>query len=41
MPQDFVGTVSFLLSDAAEMVTGAVIDVGMLPGLFPDDAALF
>jgi NAD(P)-dependent dehydrogenase (short-subunit alcohol dehydrogenase family) len=41
MPQDFVGTVSFLLSAAAEMVTGAVIDVGMLPGLFPDDAALF
>jgi NAD(P)-dependent dehydrogenase (short-subunit alcohol dehydrogenase family) len=41
MPEDFAGTVRFLVSDAAEMVTGAVIDVGMLPGLFPDDAALF
>lgn len=41
MPADFAGTVRFLVSDAAEMVTGAVIDVGTLPGLFPDDAALF
>jgi NAD(P)-dependent dehydrogenase (short-subunit alcohol dehydrogenase family) len=41
MPQDFARTVRFLVSDAAEMVTGAVIDVGMLPGVFPDDAALF
>ena len=41
MPQDYAKTVRFLVSDAAELISGAVIDVGVLPGVFPDDAALF
>ncbi|GAA5119490.1 3-oxoacyl-[acyl-carrier-protein] reductase [Haloechinothrix salitolerans] len=41
MPVDVSQTVRYLVSDAADMVSGAVIDVGLLPGIFPDDAALF
>jgi NAD(P)-dependent dehydrogenase (short-subunit alcohol dehydrogenase family) len=41
MPADFARTVRFLVSDSAEMVSGAVIEAGLLPGVFPDDAALF
>lgn len=41
MPDDVAKTVSFLLSDAADMLTGAVLDVATLPGQFADDAALF
>jgi NAD(P)-dependent dehydrogenase (short-subunit alcohol dehydrogenase family) len=41
MPEDYARTVRFLLSDAADMMSGAVVDVGLLPGVFPDDAAMF
>jgi NAD(P)-dependent dehydrogenase (short-subunit alcohol dehydrogenase family) len=41
MPEDYAKTVRFLVSDAADMISGAIIDVGFLPGVFPDDAALF
>lgn len=41
MPADIAHTVRFLVSDAADLITGAVIDVGSLPGQFPDDAMLF
>lgn len=41
MPADFARMVRFLVSDSAEMVSGAVIEAGLLPGVFPDDAALF
>lgn len=40
MPADFARMVRFLVSDSAEMVSGAVIEAGLLPGVFPDDAAL-
>ncbi|WP_214371126.1 SDR family NAD(P)-dependent oxidoreductase [Pseudonocardia sp. H11422] len=41
MPEDYARTVRFLLSDAADIMSGAVLDVGLVPGVFPDDAALF
>lgn len=41
MPDDCARVVRFLVSDAADMVSGAVIDVALVPGIFPDDAALF
>jgi NAD(P)-dependent dehydrogenase (short-subunit alcohol dehydrogenase family) len=41
MPHDYARTVRFLVSDQADMISGAIIDVGLLPGVFPDDAALF
>jgi NAD(P)-dependent dehydrogenase (short-subunit alcohol dehydrogenase family) len=41
MPADYARTVRYLLSDAADMTSGAVIEVGLVPGVFPDDAALF
>jgi 3-oxoacyl-[acyl-carrier protein] reductase len=41
MPDDYAKVVRFLVSEAADMVSGAVIDVGLIPGVFPDDAALF
>ncbi|MEW6473495.1 MAG: SDR family oxidoreductase [Actinomycetota bacterium] len=41
MPDDCARVVRFLVSDAADMVSGAVIDVALIPGVFPDDAALF
>lgn len=41
MPEDYARVVCFLVSEAAALMTGAVIDVGFIPGIFPDDAALF
>lgn len=40
-PDDYAKVVSFLVSDDADIISGALIDTGYVPGMFPDDAFIF
>jgi 3-oxoacyl-[acyl-carrier protein] reductase len=40
-PVDYAAVVSFLLSDDADLITGAALEVGLIPGTFPDDSYLY
>lgn len=40
-PDDYAKVVSFLVSDDGDIISGALIDTGYVPGMFPDDALIF
>lgn len=40
-PDDYAKIISFLVSDDADIISGALIDTGFVPGVFPDDALIF
>lgn len=40
-PEDYAKVVSFLVSDDGDIISGALIDAGYVPGIFPDDALIF